>query len=88
LHPQPPLPSVREADDSGSGEVVEVAVATYGICWHYEAGVQLLRLIVGSVFDRFPDHHALAASDAHLRQDRPTQQYCAHRSDDTEADCR
>lgn len=55
LHPQTPPPAVRAAYYSGFGDTADAAFATFGIGWHYDAGVQLLRLILGGVFDRFPD---------------------------------
>jgi uncharacterized protein len=54
LHPQPPPASVRTAYYAGFGDVVDSAFATHGVGWHYDAGVQLLRLILAGVFDRFP----------------------------------
>lgn len=55
LHAQSPQPTVRTAYYSGFGDAVDAAFAAYGIGWHYETGVQLLRLILSGVFDRFPD---------------------------------
>jgi len=55
LHPQSPLPGVRDAYYSGFTPPVNAAFATHRIGWHYDAGVQLLRLILSGVFDRFPD---------------------------------
>jgi predicted TIM-barrel fold metal-dependent hydrolase len=55
VHPQSPPPTVCAAYYSGFGEAVDVAFATHGIGWHYETGVQVLRLILSGVFDRFPD---------------------------------
>jgi uncharacterized protein len=55
LHPQSPCPAVRDAYYGGYGPDVTAAFATHGIGWHYESGVQLLRLILSGVFDRFPD---------------------------------
>jgi len=55
LHPQSPLPSVRDAYYSGFAAPVNAAFATHRIGWHYDAGVQLLRLILSGAFDRFPD---------------------------------
>lgn len=55
LHPQSPCPAVREAYYSGYGAPFDAAFATHGIGWHYESGVQILRLILCGVFDRFPD---------------------------------
>ncbi len=55
LHAQSPQPTVRAAYYSGFGDATNAAFAAYGIGWHYETGVQLLRLILSGVFDRFPD---------------------------------
>ncbi len=46
LHPQSPLPAVRAAYHSGFDDSIAAAFATHGIGWHYETGVQLLRLIL------------------------------------------
>lgn len=54
IHPQPPQPPVREALYSGFSSEIENAFATYGMGWHYESGVQFLRLALAGVFDRFP----------------------------------
>jgi len=54
LHPQPPPSPVRAAYYSGFDDAVDAGFATYGIGWHYDAGVQLLRLVLAGVFDRFP----------------------------------
>jgi predicted TIM-barrel fold metal-dependent hydrolase len=54
LHPQTPPAAVRNAYYDGFGEVVDAALGTHGVGWHYDAGVQLLRLILAGVFDRFP----------------------------------
>lgn len=55
LHPQVPVAPVREAYYSGLGDdALDFAFATAGIGWHYETGVQLLRLIFSGTFDRYP----------------------------------
>src|ERR1700742_518192 len=54
LHPQPPPAAVRTAYYSGLGADVDAALATHGLGWHYDAGLQLLRLILGGGLDRFP----------------------------------
>jgi predicted TIM-barrel fold metal-dependent hydrolase len=54
LHPQIPQQCVRDAYYSGFGSEVDLAFATYGIGWHYEAGVQFVRLVLAGIFDRFP----------------------------------
>lgn len=55
LHPQTPVRAVRAAYYSGLGEQVDGAFANYGIGWHYETGIQLLRMVFAGVFDRHPD---------------------------------
>jgi predicted TIM-barrel fold metal-dependent hydrolase len=54
IHPQIPQRPVRDAYYSGLGEAVDLAFATFGLGWHYEAGVQFLRLVVSGTFDRLP----------------------------------
>ena len=54
LHPQSPPATVREAYYAGFDDIVSAAFATHGVGWHYDTGVQLLRLIFAGVFDRFP----------------------------------
>ncbi len=54
LHPQSPPLAVRAAYYTGFGEAVDTVFATHGLGWHYETGVQLLRLLLSGVFDRFP----------------------------------
>jgi uncharacterized protein len=55
IHPQIPQHSVRSVYYSGFSREVDLAFATFGLGWHYEAGIQFLRLILAGVFDRFPD---------------------------------
>jgi hypothetical protein len=59
IHPQVPQPRVRAALYSGFDDAIENAFATFGIGWHYETGVQVLRLALAGVFDRFPDLQVL-----------------------------
>lgn len=54
LHPQIPVAAVREAYYSGFSPDVDLGFATYGIGWHYETGIQLVRLILAGTFDRLP----------------------------------
>jgi uncharacterized protein len=54
LHPQAPPAGVRAGYYDGLGDGVSAAFATHGVGWHYDAGVQLLRLILAGVLDRFP----------------------------------
>ena len=60
LHPQSPPPAVRDAYYGGFGGAADASLATHGIGWHYETGVQLLRLILSGVFDRFPGLQVIA----------------------------
>jgi uncharacterized protein len=55
IHPQVPDPRVRAALYSGFDSAIDTAFATFGIGWHYDCGVQFLRLALAGVFDRFPD---------------------------------
>ena len=55
IHPQIPQRAVRDAYYSGFGSGVDMAFATFGLGWHYESGIQFLRLILAGVFDRFPE---------------------------------
>ncbi|MGH2872263.1 MAG: amidohydrolase family protein [Solirubrobacteraceae bacterium] len=55
IHPQPPQARVRAALYEGFGGAIDQVFATSGIGWHYESGVQFLRLALAGVFDRFPD---------------------------------
>lgn len=55
LHPQSPPAAVREAYYSGFDDRVNAGFATHGIGWHYDAGVQFLRMVLAGVFDRFPE---------------------------------
>lgn len=55
IHPQTPAPAVREANYSGIGERADLALAAFGLGWHYEAGLDWVRLAAAGVFDRFPE---------------------------------
>lgn len=55
IHPQSPAPGVREAIYSGYGAAADAAFATFGLGWHYETGVQILRMALSGVFDRYPE---------------------------------
>jgi predicted TIM-barrel fold metal-dependent hydrolase len=54
LHPQLPPTSVREAYYTGIGPVADLMLSMGAIGWHYETGIQLLRMVLGGVFDRYP----------------------------------
>lgn len=54
IHPQIPQKAVRDVYYSGFDELTDLAFSTFGLGWHYEAGIQFVRLILARVFDRFP----------------------------------
>ena len=54
LHPQSPQHGVFDAYYAGFSDEVESLFARAAIGWHYETGVQILRMILKGVFDRFP----------------------------------
>lgn len=55
IHPQIPQRAVRDVYYSGFGEPVDTAFATFALGWHYEAGIQFIRLVLAGIFDQFPD---------------------------------
>src|ERR1039457_6386220 len=55
IHPQIPQRAVRDVYYSGFGEQTDIAFAAFGLGWHYEAGIQFVRLILAGVFDKYPD---------------------------------
>lgn len=54
IHPQTPLPAVRAANYAGLGEKADLTLAAFGLGWHYEAGLQWVRLAAAGVFDELP----------------------------------
>lgn len=54
LHPRTPELAVRAAYYSGFTPEVDIAFATVGLGWHYDAGIQFIRLVLAGVFDRMP----------------------------------
>lgn len=55
IHPQIPQKAVREIYYSGFDDLTDLAFATFGLGWHYEAGIQFVRLVLAKVFDRCPN---------------------------------
>lgn len=56
FHPQTPVPAVIDAYYSGLEENgIGFGLATAGIGWYYDLGVQMLRMVFSGVFDRYPD---------------------------------
>lgn len=59
FHPQVPVPGVIDSYYSGLGSA-GMGLATAGLGWYYDLGVQYLRMIFGGVFDRHPDLQVVA----------------------------
>lgn len=54
LHPRTPAEAIRSVYYSGFAPEVDAAFAMYGLGWHYDAGVQFIRLVLAGTFDRLP----------------------------------
>ncbi|MEX6506976.1 amidohydrolase family protein [Jiella sp. M17.18] len=54
LHPRVPDPAVRAVYYSGFSPAVDTAFAAFGLGWHYDAGIQFVRLVLAGHFDRMP----------------------------------
>jgi predicted TIM-barrel fold metal-dependent hydrolase len=54
IHPQIPQRAVRDVYYAGFGDPVDMAFAAFGLGWHYEAGIQFVRLVLAGVFDEYP----------------------------------
>lgn len=54
IHPGHPTPKVQKDYYSGFNNEVTAVLSTYGLGWHVEPGVQVLRMMLAGVFDRFP----------------------------------
>lgn len=55
LHPRTPDEAVSKAYYAGFSPELDIAFANFGMGWHYDAGVQFVRLVLGGTFDRHPD---------------------------------
>lgn len=55
IHPQIPQKAVRDIYYSGFDNLVDLAFSTFGLGWHYEAGIQFVRMVLAKVFDHFPN---------------------------------
>jgi predicted TIM-barrel fold metal-dependent hydrolase len=55
LHPRTPSDAVCKAYYSGFNPELDFAFANFGMGWHYDAGVQFVRLVLGGTFDRHPE---------------------------------
>ncbi len=90
LHPRIPPAAVRDAYYSGFDPVIDACFATFGMGWHYDAGLQFLRLILSGIFDRLPNLQVIlghwgelvlfyaerfARMDQVVRLERPIEKY-------------
>ncbi|HXV92540.1 MAG TPA: amidohydrolase family protein [Pseudonocardia sp.] len=55
LHPTPPPDAVTRAAYGGFAPKVVLALSTAAWGWHVDTATHVLRLVLGGVFDRFPD---------------------------------
>lgn len=54
LHPGAPVPAVQSTYYAGLDSVVSARLSLFAWGWHNEAGVQLMRMILAGVFERYP----------------------------------
>ena len=54
FHPQTPVAPVVQAYYSGYEPPLDFVLKNAGIGWHYETGMQILRMVFSGVFDRHP----------------------------------
>lgn len=59
FHPQVPTPGVIESYYSALGPA-GMGLATAGLGWYYDLGIQYMRMIFSGVFDRHPDLQVVA----------------------------
>ena len=55
IHPQTPQPGVRAAYYDGLGVGIDESLSTSGLGWHFESGIQVVRLILSGALERLPD---------------------------------
>ena len=53
IHPGPPLEAVREPYYGGFNTEVNARFPLFGWGWHHEAGIQVIRLILAGIMDRY-----------------------------------
>lgn len=54
IHPNFTTDDVCESYYSNLGDQLNCVLSTYGYGWHFEAGLQVLRMILSGVFEKFP----------------------------------
>ncbi|ESK40602.1 hypothetical protein P256_01057 [Acinetobacter nectaris CIP 110549] len=55
LHPRTPPQDICKTYYSNLSPDLDTAIATYGLGWHYDTGLQFIRLLLSGIFDRFPE---------------------------------
>lgn len=60
MHPAAPMLKVQKAYYADLDDVVSARLSLFGWGWHHEAGLQILRMILAGVFDKFPKLQLLA----------------------------
>ena len=55
VHPGTPMPQVQSVYYAGLANVVTARLSVFGWGWHNEAGIQVIRMMLSGVFDRFPN---------------------------------
>ncbi len=55
VHPGPPLPQVQKPYYAGLAKGVTARLSLFGWGWHAEAGIQVIRMMLSGIFDKFPD---------------------------------
>jgi len=60
VHPGFPHPDIQKDYYSGFSDLVDTSFSLYGWGWHAEAGIQLIRMILSGVFDKYPDLQLIA----------------------------
>lgn len=54
IHPGYTSPDAIKAYYNGPNDQVNMIMSTYGYGWHVEAGIQVIRMILAGVFEKFP----------------------------------
>lgn len=60
MHPAAPMKKVQKAYYAGLDDTVSARLSLFGWGWHHEAGLQIVRMILAGVFDRYPKLQLLA----------------------------
>lgn len=54
IHPNYPTADACNSYYTGLGDQLDTVLSTYGFGWHLEAGIQIIRMILAGVFEKFP----------------------------------